>query len=68
VQDRLIRLWNPHRGVPIKTYTGAPLQRQAARAASRKHTDAWPQFRISLASETRQHAHHGSVAEVIVLF
>jgi WD40 repeat protein len=22
MQDRLIRLWNPHRGVPIKTYTG----------------------------------------------
>jgi hypothetical protein len=22
VQDRTIRLWNPHRGVAIKTYTG----------------------------------------------
>lgn len=22
LQDRTVRLWNPHRGIPIKTYTG----------------------------------------------
>ncbi len=22
VQDRLVKLWNPHRGIAIKTYTG----------------------------------------------
>lgn len=23
-KDRTVRLWNPHRGVAVKTYTGAP--------------------------------------------
>jgi mitogen-activated protein kinase organizer 1 len=28
-QDRTIRLWNPHKGIPIKTYTGAVFFKEA---------------------------------------
>lgn len=41
-QDRTVRLWNPHRGIPIKAYTGHGYDvRDAAVVADNSKSVAW---------------------------
>ena len=40
MQDRAIKLWNPHKGNLIKTYNGALQQRQAFLPLQRTYIDS----------------------------